>query len=120
MYASAQIGPWQSDKLHGSGKTKERTMITDLRWQADLIAALQLEPPFKGEPMVRAPSEHDAIHLRHRLELVRKWTIRAQGRSINKVDSAASRAAANIAVWRTYLPDDCVAAMIEDGWHWST
>jgi hypothetical protein len=107
----------------------ERSMITDSRWQADLIAALQLEP-FKGEPMVRAPNEHDAIHLRHRLELVRKWTIRAQGlvpntgaagiASINKGDSAASRAAANIAVWRTYLPDDCVAAMIDDGWHWST
>jgi hypothetical protein len=96
-------------------------MITDLRWQADLIAALQLESPFKGEPMVRAANEHDVVHLRHRLELVRKWTTRAQGIvSIDKGDSAASRAAANIAVWRTYLPDDCVAAMIEDGWHSST
>jgi hypothetical protein len=105
-------------------------MITESRWQADVIAALQLESPYKGEPMVRAPNEYDAVHLRHRLELVRKWTTRAQGlvpntgaagiASIDKGDSAASRAAANIAVWRTYLPDDCVVAMIEDGWHWST
>jgi hypothetical protein len=89
------------------------TMITDSRWQADLIAALQLEPPITGDPMMRAPNDRDAVHLRHRLELVRKWTVRAQ-------DCAAARAAANIAVWRTYLPDDCVAAMIEDGWHRST
>jgi hypothetical protein len=104
-------------------------MITDSRWQADLIAALQLESPFKGEPMIRASSEHDAVHLRHRLELVRKWSVRAQGLvpngsggidSIGKRDSAASHAAANVAIWRSYLPDDCVAAMIEDGWHWST
>ena len=88
-------------------------MITDSRWQADLIAALQLEPPITGDPMMHAPNDRDAVHLRHRLELVRKWTVRAQ-------DSAAARAAANIAVWRTYLPDDCVAAMIEDGWHRST
>jgi len=32
----------------------------------------------------------------------------------------SSRAAHNIAVWRQYLPADCVAAMIADGWHWST
>jgi hypothetical protein len=32
----------------------------------------------------------------------------------------AARAAANIAVWRAYLPEDCVEAMIRDGWHLST
>jgi len=30
------------------------------------------------------------------------------------------RAAANIREWRTYLPEDCVERMIQDGWHWST
>jgi hypothetical protein len=28
-----------------------------------------------------------------------------------------ARAAANIAEWSTYLPKDCVEAMIRDGWH---
>ncbi len=28
----------------------------------------------------------------------------------------AARAQRNIAEWRTYLPEDCVAAMIKDGW----
>jgi hypothetical protein len=32
----------------------------------------------------------------------------------------STRAAQNIAAWREYLPEDCVAAMIADGWHWST
>jgi hypothetical protein len=33
---------------------------------------------------------------------------------------AMARAAANIAAWRSYLPEDCVNAMINDGWQWST
>ena len=28
-----------------------------------------------------------------------------------------ARAVANIAEWSTYLPPDCVEAMIRDGWH---
>jgi hypothetical protein len=34
--------------------------------------------------------------------------------------AAAARAAVNIAIWRGYLPEDCVKAMIRDGWHLST
>lgn len=33
----------------------------------------------------------------------------------NDVDGA--RAAENIAEWRKYLPQDCVDAMVKDGWH---
>jgi hypothetical protein len=33
------------------------------------------------------------------------------------VDPLTARAVANIAEWSTYLPKDCVAAMIRDGWH---
>jgi hypothetical protein len=36
---------------------------------------------------------------------------------ISKADAA--RAAENIRVWRTYLPQDCVDTMIEMGWHLS-
>jgi len=32
----------------------------------------------------------------------------------------APRAAANIAEWLAYLPEDCVKAMIRDGWHLTT
>jgi hypothetical protein len=34
--------------------------------------------------------------------------------------AANARASANIAQWRSYLPEDCVIAMISAGWHWST
>jgi hypothetical protein len=30
------------------------------------------------------------------------------------------RAVGNIRAWRSYLPEPCVAKMIEDGWQWST
>jgi hypothetical protein len=33
------------------------------------------------------------------------------------VDPLTARAVANIAEWSTYLPKDCVAAMIRHGWH---
>jgi hypothetical protein len=36
----------------------------------------------------------------------------------NKADT--EHAVANIRGWRKYLPQACVAAMIKDGWHWST
>jgi len=77
-----------------------------------------------------ADSDDDAAHLRHRLELIQTLTVSghrfaprnaiAGFGSIKKNKDAISHAAANIAVWRTYLPDDCVAAMINSGWHWST
>jgi hypothetical protein len=34
-------------------------------------------------------------------------------------EADAARAAENIRVWRTYLPQDCVDTMIEMGWHLS-
>jgi hypothetical protein len=33
------------------------------------------------------------------------------------VAALTARAVANIAEWSTYLPKNCVAAMIRDGWH---
>jgi hypothetical protein len=32
----------------------------------------------------------------------------------------SDRAAANLAKWSTYLPADCIAAMIRDGWQLTT
>jgi hypothetical protein len=39
--------------------------------------------------------------------------------SIRRNDATISRAAEIIADWMTYLPEDCVKAMVNDGWHWS-
>jgi hypothetical protein len=38
----------------------------------------------------------------------------------DRADRVIARAAANIIEWRSYLPEDCVSAMINAGWQWST
>ena len=112
-------------------------MITDSRSQGELIAALRLERVSdKGnrlthaQPARRYSNEHDTVQLRRRLEFIRSLAVCARGLSIKtemaKASSAErynadpSRAAANIATWRSYLPEDCVVAMVNDRWHWST
>ena len=35
----------------------------------------------------------------------------------HRIHADPLRAAANIADWASYLPADCVLAMIRDGWH---
>jgi len=120
-------------------------MITDARSQGDLIAALHLESSVNSgdlrstrdqssrethvEPEIHRPNEHDPVLLRHRLALTKRLVVSAQALSIKSEaetgpvetsSTSASRAAANVTAWRTYLPADCVAAMIKDGWHRST
>jgi hypothetical protein len=70
-------------------------MITDARHLGDSIAALNWDSMFKP------------VHS-------------ATPASMPMADIAILRAARNVAEWRTYLPEDCVAAMINDGWHWTT
>jgi hypothetical protein len=118
-------------------------MITDARSQGDLIAALHLEPSIKARRgsdesngATRSnqanlySTERAAVELRHRLAFVQSLAVTARGSSI-KTDMAAAattekdnatrlRATANVAAWRTYLPEDCVVSMINSGWHWST
>ncbi len=36
------------------------------------------------------------------------------------VDGATARAVETIGDWMSYLPVDCVRAMVSDGWHWTT
>jgi hypothetical protein len=40
--------------------------------------------------------------------------------SVLRNDPGLARAAANVACWKTYLPQGCIAAMMNDGWHWTT
>jgi hypothetical protein len=40
--------------------------------------------------------------------------------SVGRNDAAMARAAENVARWKTYLSDECVRAMMNAGWHWST
>jgi hypothetical protein len=40
--------------------------------------------------------------------------------SVLRNDPGLARAAANVARWKTYLPQGCVSAMMNEGWHWTT
>jgi hypothetical protein len=40
--------------------------------------------------------------------------------SVNHDGDALARAAENVARWKTYLSEECVKAMMNAGWHWST
>jgi hypothetical protein len=40
--------------------------------------------------------------------------------SVNHHGDALARAAENVARWKTYLSEECVRAMMNAGWHWST
>jgi hypothetical protein len=39
---------------------------------------------------------------------------------VTRGDAGNVRAADNIARWKTYLPEECVRTMVNQGWHWST
>jgi hypothetical protein len=113
-------------------------MLIDARWQRHLIATLQLEPLFKSEHLdggagngPRAANWHPKMHRsrerevddRHRLLALLKGLAVGSDvveASIKRSEATTVRAAAIIAEWMTYLPEDCVRAMVSDGWHWST
>ena len=75
-------------------------MNTDARWQRDLVAALHLESLFTSSNHAFPPPE---------------WA-----ESLKPTTAESARAVANMREWRSYLPEACVKAMIEDGWQWST
>lgn len=112
-------------------------MLIDARWQRHLVAALHLEPLLKwghregvevnrrstmnAYPAMDHPKEHYVVN-GHRLSaLLRHLDVSADivEASIRRNDATIARAAAIIAEWMTYLPEDCVKAMVNDGWHWS-
>jgi hypothetical protein len=75
-------------------------METDACWKLDLLDALSSELRFSAAQLMY-PSPEDVTFIRP-----------------TRVETM--RAVANIRAWRSYLPDVCVAAMIYDGWQWST
>ena len=75
-------------------------MIEEAIWQRELIAALHLENIFMSEQLALASAGVES--------------------PLKPTRAESERAVANIRAWRTYLPEPCVATMIDDGWQWST
>ena len=75
-------------------------MIEEAIWQRELIAALGLENLFMSEQLgLTSPGVANAL---------------------KPTRAESERAVTSIRAWRTYLPEPCVARMIDDGWQWST
>jgi hypothetical protein len=102
-------------------------MLIDARWHRHLVAALHWEPLLKwghteGVAGNRHRSkEHDVDDNRRLSALLKHLGMSADivEASVGRNDATIAHAAAIIAEWMTYLPEDCVKAMVNDGWHWS-
>ncbi len=112
-------------------------MLIDTRWQRHLVAALHLKPfrrwehrgsaasnrlsAMNARPAMDRSTERD-IDSGHMLSAllghlgVSADTVEA---SMRRDHATIARATAIIAEWMIYLPEDCVKAMVDDGWHWS-
>jgi hypothetical protein len=114
---------------------RNTTMIQQTRSQGSFTAVLRLESILKSMHLWRTQSDpmHDGTESAakspetdHGVELAALLDSLGVGQSTRTAtrlahDSAASaRAAAAIADWLSYLPRDCVRAMVVDGWHWSS
>jgi hypothetical protein len=75
-------------------------MIEEAIWQRELIAALHLENLFMSQQLGLAGA--------------------GVASDLKPTRAESARAVANIRAWRSYLPEACVATMIDDGWQWST
>ncbi|MGD0504614.1 MAG: hypothetical protein ABSD02_17885 [Steroidobacteraceae bacterium] len=75
-------------------------MIEDAHWQRELMAALHLEDAFNAVQL-ESPTAEEAAFLK-------------------PTQAESERAVANMRAWRAYLPERCVASMVDDGWQWST
>jgi hypothetical protein len=113
-------------------------MPIDTRWQQHLIATLQTGTLLRsersdgsvgnvrglsnGHPGKHRPEEPDVDDESRLLALLEILGVGNDivDASVKRDDAAVARAATVIAEWLTYLPADCVKAMVSDGWHWST
>jgi hypothetical protein len=118
-------------------KQRDTTMTNDAQSQPVLIKTLNWEPLFSSLPIHitekrqgvtigRAP---DGYAQSHRAMYVRKpmdsrgasaTTSVAMNGSVTRNGAGLARAAETVAGWKTYLPEECVRAMMNAGWHWST
>ena len=112
-------------------------MTNDAQSQPVLIKTLNWEPLLNSLPIditekcqgVTIGQAPDGYAQSHRAVYVRK-PMDSQGASatasvamngsVTRNGAGLARAAETVARWKTYLPEECVRAMMNAGWHWST
>jgi hypothetical protein len=76
-----------------------------------------------GRARHRYAQGYQAANVRKASDFVQKATACssvALNGSVNHDGNALACAAENVARWKTYLSEECVRAMMNAGWHWST
>jgi hypothetical protein len=81
----------------------------------------------QGQNVGRAPIGYrqspQTVYVRDPADLAQGVTVCtsvAMNGSVKRNGAAMALAAENVARWKTYLQEDCVRAMMNAGWHWST
>jgi hypothetical protein len=113
-------------------------MTNDAQSQLDPFATPSWEPRFNplpihikeerqdmtiGHALDGYAQRHQAVYVRSPIDFVQGSTANASvamNGSVKRNGAGMARAAENIARWKTYLPEECVRAMMNAGWHWST
>ena len=84
-------------------------MTNDAQSQPVPIETLDWEP-FFNSLSIDIIEERQDLAIRHA----------SDGYAQSHHGACMARAAENVARWKLYLPEECVRAMVNDGWHWST
>jgi hypothetical protein len=113
-------------------------MSNDAQSQPVLIKTLNGEPLFDSLPIDITEKRQDltigctldgyaqsrkAVYVRKPMDSVHRSTANtsvAMNGLVKRNGAGLARAAENVARWKTYLPEECVRAMMNAGWHWST
>jgi hypothetical protein len=75
-----------------------------------------------GRALHHSAKGSQAAYVRPTSDFVRNATacLSVPSGPVSPDGDARARAAENVARWKTYLPEECVRAMLNAGWHWST
>jgi hypothetical protein len=113
-------------------------MTTDAQSQPDRFATFNWEPQFNALPTPAKEERgdatigyvldghaqsHPAASVCDRMNFAQGATANtsvALNGSVKRNGAGMGRAAENVARWKTYLPEECVRAMMNAGWHWNT
>jgi hypothetical protein len=117
---------------------RDTTMTNDAQSQPVLIKTLNWKPLFDSLPIDVTEKRQDvtsgctldgyaqsreAVYVRNPMDSIPGPTANtcvAMNGLVKRNGAGLARAAENVARWRTYLPEECVRAMMNAGWHWST
>ncbi len=100
--------------------------------QAELIAALHLEPLFRAANFIGSRANSRPVIVPASVlvpdptgrlaALIQQLELPVEMAAAPGVpsDAAAARARDNIEAWMSYLPIDCVRTMVHAGWQWTT